>query len=392
MITLIVVILSISSCTGFLPPFTATRKTSLIRFNMMGGDISSSLDIAASSVNAWSVTGQGSAAINSADVASSFFAVSLFPYLALLWYLKRPETRTPPLANFGFTFLLAFVGATIPAGIYAKVAYSDILANVDWLHGGAESLLTITNLLIILGIRQVRERPESSSPVTAVQNALAEFPAILGVTAAVALFSTVLTGIPPTFHSEPTNALSIPTWIVHSSSLLEWLVAMQLIWEHADVSGNPRWKGLTWGMIPSHTSGICACVYHFFYNSTGVTWLVALQSFLTVLGNSTMAYAAFRIYQYEMEEDPSSLSVGEKQIVPALETSDTAFFTQLIVVSAATAFVVKYGELFVAAPFDESSMSLVAGILIAAPTLANVAKWWNRETTKYENSLINTLN
>ena len=37
---------------------------------------------------------------------------------------------------------------TIPAGIYAKTHYNSILANVDYLHGSAESLLTITNLLI----------------------------------------------------------------------------------------------------------------------------------------------------------------------------------------------------------------------------------------------------
>jgi hypothetical protein len=30
----------------------------------------------------------------------------------------------------------------------AKTHYATSLANVDWLHGGAESLLTITNLLI----------------------------------------------------------------------------------------------------------------------------------------------------------------------------------------------------------------------------------------------------
>jgi len=30
----------------------------------------------------------------------------------------------------------------------AKVHYGTSLANVDWLHGTAESLLTITNLLI----------------------------------------------------------------------------------------------------------------------------------------------------------------------------------------------------------------------------------------------------
>ena len=43
---------------------------------------------------------------------------------------------------------------TIPAGIYAKKVYGLSLSNVDWLHGGAESFLSMTNLLIVLGFRQ----------------------------------------------------------------------------------------------------------------------------------------------------------------------------------------------------------------------------------------------
>jgi len=113
-----------------------------------------------SGINAWSVSGN---TLASEDLASSLFAVSLFPYLAFIYFLSRPETKTPKLANFGFQFLLVFVFATIPAGIYAKVAYHDILANVDWLHGTAESFLTITNLLITLGIRQVR-RGDGNDP------------------------------------------------------------------------------------------------------------------------------------------------------------------------------------------------------------------------------------
>lgn len=35
----------------------------------------------------------------------------------------------------------------------AKVAYGKALADVDWLHGSAEFLLTVTNLLIVLGLR-----------------------------------------------------------------------------------------------------------------------------------------------------------------------------------------------------------------------------------------------
>ena len=32
--------------------------------------------------------------------------------------------------------------------------YGTSLSNVDWLHGGAESLLTLSNLFVVLGLRQ----------------------------------------------------------------------------------------------------------------------------------------------------------------------------------------------------------------------------------------------
>jgi hypothetical protein len=37
--------------------------------------------------------------------------------------------------------------------VAAKVHYGTSLSNVDWLHGSAESLLTLTNLFIVLGLR-----------------------------------------------------------------------------------------------------------------------------------------------------------------------------------------------------------------------------------------------
>ncbi|XP_059662224.1 uncharacterized protein LOC132308222 [Cornus florida] len=91
--------------------------------------------------------------IDSQSIASQLFAVSLFPYIGFLYFITKSKSA-PKLTLFGFYFLLAFVGATIPAGIYAKVQYGTSLANVDWLHGGAESLLTLTNLFIVLGLRE----------------------------------------------------------------------------------------------------------------------------------------------------------------------------------------------------------------------------------------------
>jgi hypothetical protein len=83
----------------------------------------------------------------------TLFAISLFPYLAFLWFLTRSQ-QAPRLALIGFYMTLVFVGVTIPAGIYAKVAFGENLANVDWLHGSAESFLTLSNILVVLGFRQ----------------------------------------------------------------------------------------------------------------------------------------------------------------------------------------------------------------------------------------------
>ncbi|XP_050228923.1 uncharacterized protein LOC126678093 [Mercurialis annua] len=91
--------------------------------------------------------------IDSQSIAPQLFAFSLFPYIGFLYFITKSNTA-PKLTLFGFYFLLAFVGATIPAGIYAKVHYGTSLSNVDWLHGGAESLLTLTNLFIVMGLMQ----------------------------------------------------------------------------------------------------------------------------------------------------------------------------------------------------------------------------------------------
>jgi hypothetical protein len=83
----------------------------------------------------------------------TLFALSLFPYLGFLWFLTR-SGKAPRLALIGFYMTLVFVAVTIPAGIYAQVAYGESLANVDWLHGGAEFFLTLSNILVVLGFRQ----------------------------------------------------------------------------------------------------------------------------------------------------------------------------------------------------------------------------------------------
>jgi len=80
------------------------------------------------------------------------FAFSIVPYAGFLYHLTKSK-QAPKLTLFGFYFLLVFVFATIPAGIYAKKVYHTTLANVDYLHGSAEFMLTLTNLFIVIGLK-----------------------------------------------------------------------------------------------------------------------------------------------------------------------------------------------------------------------------------------------
>ncbi|KAL4592817.1 hypothetical protein LXL04_005823 [Taraxacum kok-saghyz] len=100
---------------------------------------------------------------------------------------------------------------------------------------------------------------------------------------------------------EPSNALSLPTWAIHVSSVVEWIAAMILVWQYGEKSGYESWKGLSWGMVPLLGGAFCACTWHFFYNSESLEVLVAIQGALTVIGNGTMCIAAYRIYKSSQE-------------------------------------------------------------------------------------------
>ncbi|XP_071919466.1 uncharacterized protein [Coffea arabica] len=101
--------------------------------------------------------------------------------------------------------------------------------------------------------------------------------------------------------AEPSNALSLPTWAVHVSSVVEWITAMALVWQYGEKSGNESWKGLSWGMVPLLGGAFCACTWHFFYNAESLEVLVAIQAALTVIGNVTIFIAAFRIFKSSEE-------------------------------------------------------------------------------------------
>jgi len=78
------------------------------------------------------------------------FVLSLFPYLAFLWWASRVRAF-PRLALRGFQLTLLFVAVTIVAAVVAQQHFGRQLADVDPLHGGAEAFLTLSNALVMLG-------------------------------------------------------------------------------------------------------------------------------------------------------------------------------------------------------------------------------------------------
>ncbi len=93
------------------------------------------------------------------------------------------------------------------------------------------------------------------------------------------------------------TSLSIPTWVIHVSSVIEWVVAIWFVWIYADVSHNSAWKPFAFAMLPSLISAMCACTWHFFDNQPQLEWLVTLQAATTVLGNTTLFFASVYLWK-----------------------------------------------------------------------------------------------
>lgn len=108
------------------------------------------------------------------------------------------------------------------------------------------------------------------------------------------------------------HALSIPTWIIHISSVIEWIAAIWFIWSYARASGNRVWYALSLAMLPASVSAMCACTWHFFDNPPSLQWLVTLQASMTLLGNCTLLAAGWWIWHCARSNNRSQPTHLEK--------------------------------------------------------------------------------
>jgi len=80
------------------------------------------------------------------------------------------------------------------------------------------------------------------------------------------------------------HALSLPTWWIHVTSVLEWVVAMVAIQRLGVARREGGWRWLSLAMLPALVSAMAACTWHLFDNSPALQGLVVLQAGLTTLG------------------------------------------------------------------------------------------------------------
>ena len=388
---------SIAPADGFVPAIDAMRDTAGPTSFISPAAASTAATrlsdpIADVAVDAWSVTGGTTLGAKFAGVETKLFQAGLLPYLVYLYFLGKDEARTPAASNFGARFLLLFVFATIPAGIVAKTRYGDILANVDVLHGTSESLLTVSNFLFAFGFATALadaaadeggdSGDESGDTLLTRRMSAPAALALLVGAAGAGSFALALgaqtAGLGPALH-EPSNALSVPTWAVHVSSVTEWAIAMRLIRAHADVSGNKNWRNVSLAMTPFLASGLCACTFHLFYNSPSVSALVPLQALLTLLGNCACGVAAWSVVKEgeAMKADETMKADESKYRVPPRVTSRSSFdwapepnaasVLKLAAWSTIGGAGVKYGELLCGTFFLEPTYGKALAV-VAAPT------------------------
>tara|TARA_Y100001968_G_scaffold332230_1_gene389579 strand:+ start:4265 stop:4603 length:339 start_codon:yes stop_codon:yes gene_type:complete len=92
-----------------------------------------------------------------------FFVLSLFPYLAFLYWAQK-SSFIPKISLLGFRLTVLFVLMTIILAIVAKIFYDDELTNIDYLHGIAEAFLTLSDALVVFGfLRAIQEKEVKNS-------------------------------------------------------------------------------------------------------------------------------------------------------------------------------------------------------------------------------------
>ena len=85
---------------------------------------------------------------------TALFAASIFPYAIFLFYLYKIKSLNK-FVKAGYSLTVLFVFITILVSIFTLNYYDKTLVEVDFLHGLAESFLTLSDFIILLGFIKI---------------------------------------------------------------------------------------------------------------------------------------------------------------------------------------------------------------------------------------------
>ena len=90
---------------------------------------------------------------------TALFAVSIVPYIIFLYYLYNIKSVNKFIKT-GFSLTVLFVLITILVSIFTLNYYDKTLVEVDFLHGFAESFLTLSDFVILFGFIRMLNKLE----------------------------------------------------------------------------------------------------------------------------------------------------------------------------------------------------------------------------------------
>ena len=91
------------------------------------------------------------------------------------------------------------------------------------------------------------------------------------------------------------HELSFGTWLIHISSVIEWIFAIFVIYKISTYKNYNLFFWFSVAMIPNLIGAMCAITWHIYDNQDALYGLVTLQGIFTLIGNSTLALASIKI-------------------------------------------------------------------------------------------------
>ena len=85
---------------------------------------------------------------------TALFGASIFPYAIFLFYLYKIKSLNK-FVKTGYSLTVLFVIITIVVSIFTLNYYDKTLVEVDFFHGLAESFLTLSDFVILLGFIKI---------------------------------------------------------------------------------------------------------------------------------------------------------------------------------------------------------------------------------------------